>query len=73
MIRHESERVQKAFIELSDALVSWERDTGRGSRVFYIPDNDDEYTHLLMDGKPVSHGPTTLISQLEIIIERLKK
>jgi len=73
MSSHRSERVRQAFVALSDALVSWERDTGRGSKLFYIPDEDDEKILFLMDGKPVSHGPTILISQLELIIERLKK
>jgi len=55
-----------------DALVSWERDTGRGSRLIFIPDADDEKTILLVDGKPYPHGPLDLIIQLDMLISKIK-
>ena len=69
---HRDKRVDRALIDLMDALVSWKRDTGRGSRLIFIPDQADETTILLVDGKPVSHGRSILISQLEILIAKIK-
>lgn len=69
---HRDKRVDQAFLALMDALVSWERDTGRGSRLIFIPDWSDETTILLVDGKPVPHGHSVIISQLEILISTIK-
>ena len=68
---HKDEGVNRAFLSFMDALVSWERDTGRGSWLLFIPDTDDEKTILLMDGKPVPHDRFILINQLEAIKQRV--
>ena len=69
---HRDKRVNQAFIGLMDALVSWERNTGRESKLLFIPDADDEKIIFLMDGKPVSHYPTLLLFQLERIKEKIR-
>lgn len=69
---HRDEKVNRAFISLMDTLVSWERDTGRGSKLLFIPNADDEKTILLVDGKPYPHGPIDLIIQLDIIKSKLR-
>lgn len=68
---HRDKEVNRAFIGLMDALVSWERNTGRSSKLLFIPDADDEEIIFLMDGKPVSHTPFLIVNQLDMIKTRL--
>lgn len=46
-------RIDHAFINLMDAICEWERSTGRGSRLLFVPDEKDEEIILLIDGKPI--------------------
>lgn len=69
MSRHPDKEVDRAFIQLSDALVTWERNTGRGSKLFFIPDyldDDIEDIIFLMDGKPVDEHRIIVASQLDL-------
>ena len=67
MSYHADKEVNQAFIRLMDALCSWERNTFRGSKLIFVPDTIDhhEKTILVMDGKPVSHGPLILRNILD--------
>jgi len=70
---HRDREVNQAFIGLMDALVSWERNTGRGSKLFFIPDNLDEEIIFMMDGKPLADFSYSLIiSQLEVVKNKLR-
>jgi len=70
---HRDERINRAFISLMDALCTWERNTGRGSKLLFIPNEPDEETIFLMDGKPVSLTKSVLISQLDVIKSKLQE
>ena len=64
---HRDREVNQAFIKLMDAIVSWERNTGRGSKLFFIPDNKDEEIIFMVDGKPLADFSYSLIlSQLDV-------
>lgn len=67
---HKDEKVNSALIRLLDELCSWERNTGRGSKLFLIPDHIDEWEQIVfaMDGKPVNHSPFLLVNQLKQLI-----
>ncbi len=70
---HRDREVNQAFIKLMDALVSWERNTGRGSKLFFIPDNKDEDIIFMMDGKPLADFSYSLIfSQLKVAENTIK-
>ena len=56
-----------------DALVSWERNTGRGSKLFFIPDDPNENIIFMMDGKPLSDFSYSLIlRQLDVAKATIK-
>lgn len=69
---HRDREVNRAFIGLMDALVTWERNTGRRSKLFFFPEEDDEEIIFLMDGKPVSYTTFVLISQLDVVKSELQ-
>ena len=70
---HRDNEVHQAFVRLMDALVMWERDTGRGSKLFFIPDNLDEDIIFMMDGKPITNPSFSLvINQLEVAQNKLR-
>lgn len=68
---HIDKKVNRAFIGLMDALVTWERNTGRRSKLFFFPEEADEEIIFLDDGKPVNWSPFLLINQLDMIKDRL--
>ncbi len=70
---HRDKEVNRAFIGLMDALVSWERNTGRRSKLFFFPEEDDEEIIFLMDGKPMNWRPFIIIDQLELIKAKLQE
>lgn len=45
--------VNSALIRLLDALCEWERNSGRRSHLFLIPEQPDERVVVAQDGKPV--------------------
>ena len=65
---HRDPEVDKALIRLIDALCTWERNTGRGSTLLYVPVDEDEDPILAIDGKPLDEP--FVIRQL---LERLTK
>ena len=70
---HRDREVHQAFVKLMDALVSWERNTGRGSKLFFIPDNPNENIIFMMDGKPLSDFSYSLIlRQLDVAKATIK-
>lgn len=69
---HRDKEVDRAFVGLMDALCTWERNTGRTSKLFFFPDAEDEEIIFLMDGKPVSWTPFLIINQLETIKSKLQ-
>ena len=71
MTWHRDKEVNQAMIRLMDALCTWERETGRGSKLLFIPNENDEEILFVMDGKPVSHTPFLLVNQLEQIKKRI--
>ncbi len=74
MSYHKDQEVNSAIIRLMDALCSWERNTGRGGKMFIIPDHFDDYEQIIfaMDGKPVSHSPFLLANQFEQLKSRME-
>ena len=73
MTWHRDREVNQALIRLMDALCTWERHTGRGSKLLLIPNEDDEEILFVVDGKPVSHTPFLLINQLDQIKKRFSE
>jgi len=73
MTWHRDKEVNRAFIALMDALVSWERNTGRRSKLFFFPEATDEDIIFLDDGKPVKWDLFIIRSQLYMIMERVTK
>jgi hypothetical protein len=73
MTWHRDNEVNQAMIRLMDALCTWERETGRGSKLLFIPNEDDEEILFVIDGKPVSHTPFLLVGQLEEIKKHVLK
>ena len=69
---HRDPEVDQALIRLIDALCTWERNTGRGSTLLFVPDHEDEETILAVDGKPISHSPVMLIRTLDTLQMRMK-
>lgn len=55
MSYHRDREVNKAMIRLLDTLCTWERETGRGSKLLLVPDADDERLVFAMDGKPIHY------------------
>jgi len=68
---HRYKEADETFLRLMDALCTWERETGRGSKLFFFPDADDEQILFIMDGKPVNWDLGVLINQLELMRVRL--
>jgi hypothetical protein len=56
MSYHKDPEVNRAIIELLDALCQWERGSGNGSTLLLIPHNPEEPLVLAVDGKPVSQS-----------------
>jgi len=54
-----------------DALCTWERETGRGSKLLLVPDADDEEIVFAMDGKPVTHSPFIIGLTLDAIKDKV--
>lgn len=69
---HKDPEVDKALIRLIDALCTWERNTGRGSTLLFVPDHEDEEIILAIDGKPLGHTPFILDTTLETMRGRIK-
>lgn len=63
MTYHQDPEVNKALIELMDALCTWERNAGRGSTLILIPHSTDERIIVARDGKPGNP------SELRIILD----
>ena len=65
---HRDPDVRSALIRLIDALCTWERNTGNGSKLFLVHDNEaDGETIFAMDGKPLEHTPFELGLALDLI------
>ena len=65
---HRSKEIDKAIIRLVDALCTWERNTGNGSKLILVHDNKADGPNLFaMDGKPVNHNPFELCMDLDLI------
>lgn len=69
---HRNPEVNQALIRLIDALCTWERNTGRGSTLLFVPDHEDEEVILAIDGKPLGHTPFILDTTLETMRSRMK-
>ena len=68
MSYHRDSEVSRAIVRLLDTLCTWERNTGNGSKVILVHDNnDDGPTLFAMDGKPVNHSPFETCLHLDII------
>ena len=68
MSYHRLPEINNAIIRLLDALCTWERNTGNGSKLILVHDNEDDGPILFaMDGKPVRHSPFELCTDLDII------
>ena len=50
---HQDPEVDRAFTALMDALVTHERNTGRGSSLMLVPHQSDEDIVFVQDGKPL--------------------
>ena len=71
MSYHRDSEVNHALVHLMDALCTWERVTGRGSKLLLIPDEKDEEIVFAVDGKPIPHTPFLLVNQLDRIKEHI--
>lgn len=72
---HPNPDVERAMIQLLDALCSWERSTGRESYLVLIPAEKDEEVIVADSGKPIplyrlSHLTNQIIS--DQVLELLK-
>ena len=72
---HRDKRVDQAFIALMDALCTWERNTGRNSRLLFIPGDNarDEDIIYLMDGKPVDTSAFVLLRQMKLMEDQIAR
>lgn len=73
MTWHRDKEVNRAFVALMDALVSYERNTGRRSKLFFFPEAAHEDIIFLDDGKPVKWDLYIIRSQLHMIMDSLRK
>ncbi len=67
MSYHRDPEVNRAIIALLDALCMWERDSGNGSHLLLVPEENTRGTVYAMDGKPVSHTPFELGMDLDLL------
>ncbi len=68
MSYHRLPEINSAIIRLLDALCTWERNTGNGSKLILVHDNEDDgKTLFAMDGKPVRHTPFGLCMDIDLI------
>ena len=71
---HKNVEVRSAIIRLLDSLCTWERNTGNGSKLILIHDNESDGEHLFaMDGKPMEHTPFELGLDLDLIKTQILK
>lgn len=74
MMFHIDAEVRSAILRLIDALCTWERTTGNGSKLILIHDNESDGEHLFaMDGKPIEHTPFELGMDLDLIKSQILK
>ena len=53
---HKNPEINNALIRLMDELVTWERETGRGSTLVFVPHYPDDGAELkVLDGKPIQN------------------
>lgn len=65
---HRNKEIDKVIIRLMDALCTWERNTGNGSKLILVHDNEDDGPIIFaMDGKPVGHSRFELCLDLDMI------
>ena len=57
MVHHKDLECDAAMTRLLDALCTWERETGRGSMLIFVPNAPDEDVVLAQDGKPLPVSP----------------
>lgn len=53
MSYHKDKECNSALIRLLDELCEWERNSGRRSYLFLIPEEPDEQIIIAQDGKPM--------------------
>lgn len=74
MMFHKDAEVRSALIRLLDSLCTWERNTGNGSKLILIHDNEsDGETIFAWDGKPLEHTPFELCLDLDLIKSQIKR
>ena len=74
MMFHKDIEVRAALIRLLDSLCTWERNTGNGSKLFLVHDNEaDGETIFAMDGKPMEHTSFELGLDLDLVKNQILK
>lgn len=65
---HRLPEINNAIIRLMDALCTWERNTGNGSKLLLVNENEADGPNLFaMDGKPVNHTLFELCMDIDLI------
>jgi hypothetical protein len=68
MSYHRLPEINSAIIRLLDALCTWERNTGNGSKLILVHDTKADGPNLFaMDGKPIDHSAFELCMDLDLI------
>lgn len=68
---HKDPQIHVAFVRLCDALVRWERNTGRDSILILAPKEKDERPIIAQGGKPVPFRKSTYTNLVDLAKARI--